>query len=126
MTYNRASSLQNVVDELGASAIVHIAEAPHTLEADLLDPAEKNKAVFSAAFLAQKPGSQKRMTAITESLDPPREFYVCLQTIQKFISKGQFAHDFAIALEEPGTYQCPEYLAEAVRFAIGIETASDE
>ncbi|PCK21875.1 hypothetical protein CHR55_33445 [Rhodococcus qingshengii] len=126
VTYNRASSLQKIVDELGASTIVHIAEAPHTLEADLLDPAEKNKDVFSAAFLAQKTGSQKRIATIIESSDPPREFYVCLQTIQKFISKGQFAHDFAIALEKPGTYQCPEYLAEAVRFAIGSETASDE
>lgn len=126
VTYNRASSLQKIVDELGARTIVHIAEAPHTLEADLLDPAEKNESVFSTAFLAQKPGSQKRMTAIVEASDPSREFYVCLQTIQKFLSKGQFAHDFAIALEKPGTYKCPEYLTDAVRFAIGAENTSDE
>lgn len=127
VAYNRASELRKLVVELDAEKFAHIAEAPHTLEADLLDPVSKNQAVFSRAFLAQKTRSQKKIRAIVAADSPSQAFYECLQTIDKFISKGQFAHDFAIELEDdPGTYECPAYLAAAIRFAIGESMTTDE
>ena len=38
--YNRAAALQALAEELGGAGVVQIAEAPHTLEADLLEPGE--------------------------------------------------------------------------------------
>lgn len=121
VVYNRASDLRELAQLLGATDVMHVAEAPHTLEAELLTPVDHNADICKAAFTAQKPSSKSLRTwqSIVESDDPAQAFYVKLRNIKKFISKGQFAHDFAARLTEASGYHCPEYLANAIKFAVG-------
>lgn len=114
--YNRAADLQALTDELGATDVVHIAEAPHTLEADLLEPGSDNVALLGTAYLRQKPRSKKVWKAIAESPDPAQAFYEKLRANKKLISKGEFAHDVAQLIAEGGAFTCPEYLQQAITF----------
>ncbi|MFE3222885.1 ATP-dependent endonuclease [Nocardia sp. NPDC059228] len=123
VVYNRASDLRELAQALGASDAIHIAEAPHTLEADLLEPTVSNAEVFRKAFLAQKTRSKRTWESIVSSPDPALAFYTKLRKVDKFISKGQFAHDFAIQLAISSGYQCPDYLAKAIKFIIGEQVA---
>jgi len=116
ISYNRASDLQALVDELGATDVVHIAEAPHTLEADLLEPGKDNITLLGTAYVRQKPGSKKAWKAIAESDDPAQAFYEKLRAKKKLISKGEFAHDVAQLIAEGGVFTCPDYLEQAITF----------
>lgn len=114
--YNRSADLRALAEELDAADVVHIAEAPHTLEADLLGPAEENRTLLGKAYLRQKTRSCKAWKAIADADDPPQAFYEKLRANKRLISKGEFAHDVAqlIAIGDP--FACPEYLERAITF----------
>lgn len=114
--YNRAADLQALAEELDATEIVHIAEAPHTLEADLLEPGEDNRMLLGKAYVRQKPRSGKAWKAIADADDPPQAFYVKLRTNKRLMSKGEFAHDVAQLIAVGDPFTCPEYLEQAITF----------
>lgn len=41
-------------------------------------------------------------------------FYLKLRKHKKFIGKGEFAHDVALAIENGETFEAPQYLADAI------------
>jgi putative ATP-dependent endonuclease of OLD family len=114
--YNRAADLQALVEDLDAADIVHIAEAPHTLEADLLQPGEDNRTLLGQAYVRQKPRSIKVWKAIAAADDPPQAFYEKLRANKRLISKGEFAHDVAQLIAAGDPFTCPEYLEQAITF----------
>ncbi|NGP09432.1 AAA family ATPase [Rhodococcus sp. 14C212] len=117
--YNRAADLRALRETLGAGEdLFHIAEAPHTLEADLLVSGSVNHVVLGQAYLDQHPNSRRQWGEISESPDPAREFYVRLRNSKKLISKGQFAHDVARRIVEGASFECPDYLAEAITASV--------
>lgn len=118
ISYNRALELQALVDELGATDVVHIAEAPHTLEADLLEPGKDNVALLGTAYVRQKPRSTKSWEAIAKSNDPAQAFYERLRANKRLISKGEFAHDVAHLIADGKAFTCPNYLEQAIKFII--------
>ncbi len=113
--YNRASELRALGDVLGAGDALHIAEAPHTLEADLLVPGSDNHVALGRALLLQRPRSARQWQAITASPDPAQAMYVKLRATRGWISKGQFAHDVAALISGGENFTCPAYLEAAVR-----------
>ena len=113
--YNRASELRALGKSLGAADALHIAEAPHTLEADLLVPGTENHVVLGQALKLQRPRSGKQWQAITGDPDPAQAMYVKLRTTKGWISKGQFAHDVAALISASGSFSCPAYLDAAIR-----------
>lgn len=113
--YNRASGLRSLGAELSAADALTVAEAPHTLEADLLGPKGANSETVGKAFLAQRKGSSKKWQGILSADDPANEFYLALRKNKKLISKGQFAHDVAQLIEDEHPFECPQYLVDAIR-----------
>lgn len=113
-SYNRAADLVALAAELHASDALHVAEAPHTLEADLLVAGSGNARLLAQAYLAQHSRSSKKWQKIVEAADPAQEFYRLLRTKKKVISKGQFAHDVAVGIMEGSPFVCPEYLSSAI------------
>lgn len=116
--YNRAQDLRALIVELGAGDIAHVAEAPHTLEADLLCDVHVNGPVLEKAFLSQKPRSAKQWKEITEADSPEEEMYRRLRKSKKFLRKGEFAHSLAVELSRATAFNCPPYLEEAIRKAV--------
>ncbi|OXM59116.1 hypothetical protein, partial [Amycolatopsis sp. KNN50.9b] len=115
---NRKDRLLEHAARIGAQDRLIVAEAPHTLEADLLTPAG-NEPVLRAAFLAQRRRSHKRWQEIvTHERGPAWGFYSKLRVHKKFISKGEFAHDVALAIENGAAFTAPSYLADAIRGAL--------
>ncbi|MEU8522430.1 AAA family ATPase [Streptomyces sp. NPDC048577] len=112
---NRKGRLTAHAESIGAADHLIVAEAPHTLEADLLTP-EANEAVLKAAFLKQKKRSQKKWQEILDNeRGPAWGFYLKLRRHKKFIGKGEFAHDVALAIESGETYVAPGYLTDAIQ-----------
>ncbi|WP_254623008.1 ATP-dependent nuclease [Rhodococcus sp. W8901] len=117
--YNRAADLRALRESLGVGDdLLHIAEAPHTLEADLLVSGTMNHVVLGQAYLDQHPKSQRQWGEITQSSDPAREFYVRLRNSKGLISKGQFAHDVARRIVDGASFECPAYLVEAIAVSV--------
>ena len=114
MEYNRAAALRALAAELEASDALLVAEAPHTLEADLLVDNSANADLLGAAFLAQRPRSSSKWNTIVQAADPAQAFYQLLRKDKKVISKGQFAHDVAFAIADKQPFVCPPYLALAI------------
>lgn len=112
--YNRAADLQALATELEATDALLVAEAPHTLEADLLVDNSANAAILGAAFLAQRPRSSSKWNTIVQAPDPAQALYQLLRKDKKAISKGQFAHDVATAIADKQPFTCPPYLASAI------------
>jgi putative ATP-dependent endonuclease of the OLD family len=112
--YNRASELRALGDVLGAGDALYLAEAPHTLEADLLVPGSGNHAVLGHALLLQRPRSARQWQAITADPDPAQAMYVKLRSTRGWISKGQFAHDIASLIRGGDSFACPRYLDAAI------------
>lgn len=117
--YNRASDIEALAVDLNAQDALHVAESDYTLEADLLVPIASNGDLVKAAFLAQKTRSLKTWEAMVADSNPALAFYTKLRKIDKFLGKGQFAHDIAIGLQKPGSFKCPMYLEKAIKFAVG-------
>lgn len=117
--YNRPADLRALREALGAGEeLFHIAEAPHTLEADLLVPGTANHVVLGEAYLDQHPRSQRQWGEIANCSDPAREFYVRLRNSKGLISKGQFAHDVARRIAEGRSFDCPTYLTDAIAASV--------
>jgi len=115
---NRRADLEALAAERGASDVQHVAEAPFTLEADMLGAAEANERVLRAAYLKQHPRSEEKWKESIKGSDPAKAFYSALYADKDLISKGEFAHDLA-ALIGPD-FTCPEYLARAINEAIKV------
>ncbi|MCP3426613.1 AAA family ATPase [Rothia sp. AR01] len=114
--YNRAADLQALVESLRATDVVHIAEAPHTLEADLLEPGKNNRELLKKAYLRQKPRSAKAWESIAKNDNPPQKFYEKLRANKRLLSKGEFAHDVAQLIVAGDPFTCPDYLKQAIVF----------
>ncbi|EFC82580.1 ATP-dependent endonuclease [Parafrankia sp. EUN1f] len=112
---DRKADLEAIAASLDASGILRVAEAPHTLEADLLTPAG-NEPVLRKAYLKQHPLSEAKWEEKIEGDDPARALYLALYRDEKLISKGEFAHDLAGLIKDGYPFICPEYLADAIRF----------
>ncbi|MFG2351806.1 ATP-dependent nuclease [Streptomyces phaeochromogenes] len=111
---NRKDRLAAHAESIGAADQLIVAEAPHTLEADLLTP-EVNEPVLKAAFLKQKTRSRKKWQEILDNeRGPAWGFYLKLRRHKKFIGKGEFAHDVALAIESGETFVAPDYLSDAI------------
>lgn len=112
---NRKELLAEHARLINATDYLTVAEAPHTLEADLLAP-EGNEPTLKQAYLNQHPQSQHHWRDITNH-EKGRAFgfYQKLCKYDKFISKGQFAHDVALSIEDKKAFKAPDYLAEAIR-----------
>jgi len=117
-TYNRKSSLSEHLEGLGALDRACIAEAPHTLEADLLVADSNNEAVLRKAYLAQHPRSEAKWSRIVKSAGPTTELYRYMKTQKWFLAKGQFAHDIAFQLSEGEPFDCPAYLEQGLRWIL--------
>jgi putative ATP-dependent endonuclease of the OLD family len=113
--YNRATNLAALGVELDAGNALHVAEAPHTLEADLLVAGSPNHRVLGNAYLAQHPRSEAKWQALVESADPAGALYAQLRATKRLLAKGQFAHDVARQIADGEEFVCPEYLDTAIR-----------
>lgn len=112
---NRKDRLMEHAEAIGAKDHLVVGEAPHTLEADLLTP-EGNEPVLKKAYLSQHPKSKKHWREImANEKEPAWGFYLKLRKNKKFISKGQFAHDVALSIEDGEAFKAPDYLTEAIR-----------
>jgi len=111
---NRRTRLENILDE-EAQRVLVVAESTFTLEADLLIPVDPNSGPLRVAFLKQKPRSEARWQEFLDAAEPARAFYERLRKTKKYLGKGEFAHDLAAALEKGAPFECPPYLADAIR-----------
>lgn len=113
---NRADRLDKLADNLGAAGRLTVAEADYTLEADLLGQTG-NAAVLRAAYLKQHPRSEARWQEIADQAKPAEALYRKLtdpKSGKHFISKGEFAHDVAIAIQKGESFTVPQYLETAI------------
>src|SRR5699024_6497258 len=103
-------------------SVLRVETSKFTLEASLLTGSDANNSVLREAFLKQHPRSVGKWEVIEEASEPAREMYRRLQAKKSAenlgISKGQFAHDVAIALSNPGVdFDCPAQLRAAIEAA---------
>lgn len=111
-TANRPDDLRAAARELGAEARLKVAAATYTLEADLLGE-KQNVPVLRQAYRSQHPRS-KQWQEIEAADDPAKVMYQKLRKSKKFISKGEFAHDIALAIQDGQPFTVPAYLREAI------------
>jgi putative ATP-dependent endonuclease of OLD family len=110
---NRPAKLRELAQELGAGARLKLAAATYTLEADLLgEPA--NVPALRQAYKNQHPRSGEWQQIETGD-DPAKALYRKLRKSKKFISKGEFAHDVALAIRDGQAFKVPAYLETAIR-----------
>jgi putative ATP-dependent endonuclease of OLD family len=114
---NRAPRLRAVAAELGAGDKLTVCEASYTLEADLLaEPT--NVAVIRETYLKQHPRSAHKWDEIATVANPAEMLYRKLRADKKFISKGEFAHDLAVAVQDGKPFVVPGYLHQAITAAL--------
>lgn len=111
---NRRARLEGLLDEEARGVLV-VSESTFTLEADLLVPVDSNSGALRVAFLKQKPRSEARWQEFLDAVEPARAFYERLRKAKKYLGKGEFAHDLAAALDKGVPFECPPYLADAIR-----------
>jgi putative ATP-dependent endonuclease of OLD family len=109
---DRLDKLRKLQQELGADRLT-LALAEYTLEADLLGESE-NEPVLRTAYLKQHPRSKEKWQAIADANESAKELYRKLRADKRFISKGEFAHDIALAIRDGKKFVVPTYLREAV------------
>lgn len=119
--YNRAGDLVAVAAGLGATNEFYVAEAPHTLEADLLVPSSSNAEVLKTAYLMQHPRSQEKWSQVQNAKDPAGALYRLLRENKKLISKGQFAHDVADQVNNGANFVSPEYIKAGLQWLVGAD-----
>jgi putative ATP-dependent endonuclease of the OLD family len=113
---NRPTKLEELAQELGAAGRLKVAPATYTLEADLMgEPA--NVPVLRQAYQNQHPRSKKWQEVEADD-EPAKALYRTLRKTKKFISKGEFAHDIALAIQDGKSFTVPAYLREAITSAI--------
>jgi putative ATP-dependent endonuclease of OLD family len=113
---NRPDDLMNLARELGAEARLKVKAAAYTLEADLLGE-KQNVPVLRQAYKSQHPRS-KQWALIEAANDPAKALYQKLRKRKKFISKGEFAHDIALLVQDGQLFTVPAYLREAITSAL--------
>lgn len=111
--FNRADHLRSIAAGLGAADRLTVAEAIYTLEADLLGQSA-NAAVLREAYLKQHSRSAAKWDEIVGDANPPEALYRKLSDDKRFISKGEFAHDVAIAIQQGEAFAVPAYLRNAI------------
>ncbi|MGH3721112.1 MAG: ATP-dependent nuclease [Pseudonocardiaceae bacterium] len=111
---NRRARLEGLLDAETRGALV-VAESTFTLEADLLVPVDPNSGALRVAFLKQKPRSESRWQEFLDTAEPDRAFHEALRKTKNYLGKGEFAHDLAVALDKGVPFECPPYLADAIR-----------
>ena len=74
--------------------------------------------MLRAAYLQQHPRSEEKWDAIAGADDPAKALYRTLGKDKKFISKGEFAHDVALAIRDGGNFVVPQYLRDAITGAL--------
>jgi putative ATP-dependent endonuclease of OLD family len=114
---NRAERLRGIATELGAGGRLTVGEAAYTLEADLLTE-QTNVAVIREAYLKQHPRSARKWDEIVAAANPAEALYRKLRKDKKFISKGEFAHNVAVAVQDGRPFVVPDYLREAITEAL--------
>lgn len=110
---NRPAKLEELAQELGAACRLKVAAATYTLEADLMGE-PTNVPVLRQAYRNQHPRS-KKWQQIEADDDPAKALYRKLRKTKKFISKGEFAHDVALAIRDGKVFRVPAYLETAIR-----------
>jgi len=72
--------------------------------------------VLKTAYLKQHPykPSQNKWQAIADADDPAKALYEKLREDDDFISKGEFAHDIALAIRDGKPFVVPDYLRDAI------------
>ena len=113
---NRPARLEELAQELGAVGRLKVAAATYTLEADLMGE-PTNVPVLRQAYRSQHPRS-KQWQEIEADDDPAKALYRKLRKTKKFISKGEFAHDIALAIQDEKPFTVPAYLREAITSAV--------
>ncbi len=113
---NRPDDLMALAQELGDKTRLKVAAAKYTLEADLLDE-PTNVPVLREAYKNQHPRS-RQWRQIEADVDPAKALYRRLRKNKKFISKGEFAHDIALAIQDGQQFTVPAYLQEAITSAL--------
>jgi putative ATP-dependent endonuclease of the OLD family len=113
---NRPDNLRTLARELGAEARLKVAAATYTLEADLLGE-RVNVPVLRQAYENQHPRS-KKWQQVEAADDRAKALYAKLRKNKKFISKGEFAHDIALAIQDGQPFTVPIYLREAITSAL--------
>lgn len=113
------SRLERLLELAAVDPRLHVRAATYTLEADLLAHAQ-NEPVLRAAFLAQKPRSMPTWQTFLDAPAPAEAFYRRLRRADRFIVKGQFAHDVALAVQDGAAFTCPGYLRQAVEAALEL------
>jgi putative ATP-dependent endonuclease of OLD family len=115
---NRPDDLVNLARELGGESRLTVAAASYTLEADLLGE-KQNAAVLREAYRCQHPRS-KQWEQVETADDPAKALYLRLgeKKKKKLISKGEFAHDVALLVQDGQPFTAPAYLREAITSAI--------
>jgi putative ATP-dependent endonuclease of OLD family len=113
---NRPDDLRGLARELGAEARLTVAAATYTLEADLLGESA-NAPVLRQAYRNQHPRS-KQWQQVEAADDRAKALYRKLRKTKKFISKGEFAHDIALAIQDGQQFTIPAYLREAITSAL--------
>jgi putative ATP-dependent endonuclease of OLD family len=115
---NRPDELVNLARELGDESRLTVAAANYTLEADLLGE-KQNAAVLREAYRCQHPRS-KQWEQVETADDPAKALYLRLgeKKKKKLISKGEFAHDVALLVQDGQPFTVPAYLREAITRAI--------
>lgn len=113
---NRPDDLKGLARELGAEARLTVAAATYTLEADLLgEPV--NVPVIRQAYRNQHPRSMQ-WQEVEAADDRAKALYQKLRKKKKFISKGEFAHDIALAIQDGHQFAVPAYLRAAITGAL--------
>jgi putative ATP-dependent endonuclease of OLD family len=110
---NRPDRLRAVTPNNNADGRLIVCQSEFTLEADLLVVGSTNHEVLEAAYLAQRPGSFHHWAAIMADSDPRAVFYKNLRR-RDFLSKGEFAHTVAAAIDDGQQFACPSYLEKAL------------
>lgn len=111
------SRLDRLLEIAAADPRLVVCAATYTLEADLLVP-PVNEPVLRAAFLAQKPRSMPTWQTFLDAPNPAEAFYRRLRRTERFIAKGQYAHDVALAIQDGAPFTCPTYLRQAIEAAL--------
>jgi putative ATP-dependent endonuclease of OLD family len=114
---NRVSKLAELAQGMGVGHRLTVAASTYTLEADLLAE-QGNASVLQAAYLNQHPRSQAKWQRIADAEHPARALYQELRKDKDFVSKGEFAHDIALAIQDGATFTVPAYLQDAINASL--------
>jgi putative ATP-dependent endonuclease of OLD family len=114
---NRAGKLADLAQGIGVGHRLTVAASTYTLEADLFAE-QANVPVLKAAYLNQHPRSQAKWQRIADAANPARTLYQELRKDKDFISKGEFAHDIALAIQDGAAFVVPAYLEDAINASL--------